>query len=194
MLSSRIEEQILVSPLFSSKKKQEHIDKQNTSTVVTECKSEESIEEMIQRVERELDKEFKYLQPASTAERAAAAEEAPKSRVPSELEELEFENNNFNNNFLEVASEGETRPPDPNTNPVLWELTEKVEENQPQQCNYLSERRPDGNEGPANRCFCRGNNKQSPPNIEPARWPPPEEIGTKNKGAEHTKRYRERVC
>ena len=56
------------------------------------------------------------------------AEEVPKSRVPSELEELELENTNFNNNFLEVAPQEETFPPDPNTNPVLWELTEKAEE------------------------------------------------------------------
>ena len=64
--------------------------------MVTKCKNEESIEEMVQRVERELDEEFRHLQLASGAERAAAADEVPKSRVPSELEELELENNNFN--------------------------------------------------------------------------------------------------
>ena len=40
--------------------------------MVTKCKNEELTEEMVQRVEQELDEEFKYLQPASTAERAAA--------------------------------------------------------------------------------------------------------------------------
>ena len=137
MLSTTIEEQILVSPLFSSKNKQEQIDKQNTSTVVTKCEKEESIEEMVQRVERELDEELQYLQPASAAARVTATEEVPKSRVPSKLEELELENNNFNNNFLEVATEEATRPPDPNTTPMPWELTEKVEKIQPQQCNYV---------------------------------------------------------
>ena len=149
MLSSRIEEQILVLSLLSSKKEQEQINKQYISTVVTKCKNEESIEEMVQRVKRELDEEFKYLQPASTAGRAAAAEEVPKSRVPSELEELELENKKINNNFLEVATEEATHPPDPNTTPVPWELTEKVED-QPQRGNYPFKRRPDGNEGPAN--------------------------------------------
>ena len=163
LLSTIIEEHVLASPLLSSTNKQEQIEKQNTSTVVTKCKNEELIEEMVQRVERELDEEFRRLQPASAAERAAAADKVPKSRVPSELEELELENNNFNNNFLEVAAKEATRPPDPNTNPVQWELTEKVEEIQPQQCNYPSKRRPDGNEGPANQRFYHGDNKKSPP-------------------------------
>ena len=94
--------------------------------------------------------------------------------MPSELKELKSENNNFNNNFLEVAANEATCPPDPNANPMQWVLTEKVEIEQPQQYNYPSERRPDGNEGPANQCFSNGDNKQSPRNIEPARRPPPE--------------------
>ena len=128
---------------------------------------------MVRWVERELDEELRYLQPRLAAERAAAAEEVPKSRMPSELKELELENNNFNNNFLEVASKEATRPPDPNTNPALWESMEKVDE-QPQQGNCPSERRLGGNEGSADQSFHNGNNKQSPPNIEPARRPPPE--------------------
>lgn len=35
---------------------------------------EESIEDMVQRVEQEMDEEFKYLQPASVAARVAAAD------------------------------------------------------------------------------------------------------------------------
>ena len=159
LLSTIIKEQILELPLLSSTNKQEQIEKQNTSTLVTKCKNEESIEEMVQRVDRELDEEFRSLQPASADERAAAAAEAPKSRVPLELEELESENNNFNNNFLEVATKEATRPLDPNTNPTQWELIEEEEKVQPQRHNYLSKRRPDGNERPANRCFHIGGNK-----------------------------------
>ena len=58
---------------------------------------EESIEEMLQWIERELDKKIKCLQ--------ATTDEVPKSRVPSELEELELENKKFNNNFQEMIAE-----------------------------------------------------------------------------------------
>ena len=89
------------------------------------------------------------------------------------IETLELEDNIFNNNLLEVASEEAMRPPDPNTNLVLWELMENMEE-QLQQGNYLSERRPDRNKGTTDQNCYHGDTKQSPPNIEPAQRPPRE--------------------
>ena len=43
---------------------------------------------------------------------------------------MELENNNFNNNFLEVAPKEATRPLGPNTTPILWESTEKAYESE----------------------------------------------------------------
>ena len=73
---------------------------------------EESIEDMVRRLERELDKEFAGFEarknPCPATSAIAAAAEAPEKTVPeaaAELEALKVENKKFNNSFVEVGVE-----------------------------------------------------------------------------------------
>ena len=69
---------------------------------------EESIEDMVRRLERKLDEEFGCFERTEDPCPATAAAELPAKRVPeaaAELEALEIENANFSRSFVDPAAE-----------------------------------------------------------------------------------------
>jgi hypothetical protein len=134
--------------------------------VETKPAEEETIEEMVRRIERELD-EFSRLFTAATPTAAAAAT-AP--RVPgaeTELETMEVENKQFANSFVEI--EKIKVPPEPPD--LKWKGMEKVDQ-QPRRQHRATEMA--GAAEPSERIVPGGHAQQRPPQIEPAERPPPE--------------------
>ena len=135
--------------------------------------NEETIEEMVQRLERELDEEFLHLSPTTSAMATAKeAEQAPTAaqpdgwpdqRVPNtavtEIEILEFENKQFTNSFVKL--EVPSVPPDPTIHTPGWNGVKKVDE-QPRQ-QGATEKRMAGAAEPLEQIVPSGCKQQRPP-------------------------------
>ena len=98
-------------------------------------KEAESIEEMVRRLERKLNEEFRHF--SSTVEAAAIATASntpvsafvPEQRVPeavTELEDLEIENKQFADSFVNLKVP--SVPSDPTTNTSEWDGLDKMRE------------------------------------------------------------------
>jgi hypothetical protein len=141
---------------------------------------EETIEEMVRRLERELDKEFEGFEAAATVNARLGAEEAPASRVSeaaAELEEVELENNNFHRSFVEVAEEAATKvkaaeaartrvPEETPARAQMWKLEQRLPGKPPATNSNWKMEEATEQQSPG------GSGKQKPPEMEWHRRPP----------------------
>jgi hypothetical protein len=139
---------------------------------------EETIEEMVCRMEREMEEGLETLLPsaaATPAPTAAQPEGVPTQRVPAaaetELEILELENKQFTNSYVEPKPKP---PPDPTTNASAWDGVDKVEGQPWRQQQKATNNKMAGAAVPSERKVPGEKKQQSPPQIEPARRPPPD--------------------
>ena len=135
-------------------------------------KEAETMEEMVRRLERELDEEFLHLFP--TAAETPVPAEASEQKVPeaaTELVKLDIENKQFANSFVDL--EVPSLPPDPTIH-TREDGVVKVEEHskwgqKPGIVNNYY-----GAIGSRTRGLPSDETKQRPPEIEPAVCPPPD--------------------
>ena len=141
----------------------------------------ETVEEMVSRLEREFDEEFAFLRPAPAAANEAAAPiipaaaEVPEQRVPeavTELMRLEIENKQFVNSFVELKILNV--PPDPPTANLKKGRLEEMAEAQPKRGQKPSKNNSHGAKVLTTRGLSCGDANQRPPDIEPAVRPPPD--------------------
>jgi hypothetical protein len=134
----------------------------------------ESIEEMVGRIEREMEEEFETLFPSAAAAAAAitktAAAMAAGTRVPEakELEDMEKQNKIFNSSFIPSAptmAAATVAPPDTTTAAATAAPVATAEPSGMGNNNTIPTDIP---------TLPQGIKTQTPPNIEPTKKPPPD--------------------
>ena len=141
---------------------------------------EESIDEMVRRLERELDEEFKYFErtnvlcprtaAAATSDAVGETAEVPATRVPkaaTELEHLEIENKIFHRSFVEVAEESATKVEEAEAARTRVPALEQMLPSEPPATNN-NWKMEEATEQQSNG----GSGKQKPPEMECHRRPP----------------------
>ena len=132
---------------------------------------EESIEDMVRRLERKLDEEFGCFERTEDPCPATAAAEVPAKRVPeavAELEALEIENTNFSRSFVNLAVESaRTRVPETTLVSVQMQTLEQIVPGEPPATSddWKMEKATE-HQSPG------GSGKQKPPEMECYRRPP----------------------